>query len=178
MPPHTDQARWFAEEVQTHERSLRSYVREAFPALRDVDDVVQESYLRIWRARLARPVASSKAFLFTIARHVAIDLIRRTRRSPINALVEVADLHVRESRPSVTEVLTEQEKVDLLGRAISALPPRCREIILLHKIEGYSQRVVAARLALTEKTVENQVALGVARCEKFFRKHGVEYFRR
>jgi hypothetical protein len=64
MPPHIDQnplpapipARWFAEEVQPHEASLRAYMRGAFPMVRDVDDVVQESYLRVWRARAAQPI--------------------------------------------------------------------------------------------------------------------------
>jgi RNA polymerase sigma factor (sigma-70 family) len=176
MPPHTDQARWFSEEVQTHETSLRSYVRDSFPAIRDVDDVVQESYLRIWRARLGRPVASTKAFLFTIARNVALDLVRRARRSPVNSLVEMAELHLVESNPSVADLLSQAEKIDLLGRAIAALPPRCREIVVLHKINGFPQRSVAERLSLSEKTVENQVALGVKHCEKFFRRHGIEHF--
>ncbi|MGH8016703.1 MAG: RNA polymerase sigma factor [Opitutaceae bacterium] len=83
MSPHTDQTRWFAEEVHVHEASLRSYVRGAFPAVHDVV-VVQESYLRIWRARLAQPIVSSKAFLFTVARHVVNDLARRARRSPVH----------------------------------------------------------------------------------------------
>ncbi|MGH8019876.1 MAG: hypothetical protein ACREIA_16675, partial [Opitutaceae bacterium] len=81
MLPHIDQARWFAEEVHVHEASLRSCVGGVFPAVRDVDNVVQESYLRVWRARLAQPVVWSKAFLFTVAWHLMSDLARRARRS-------------------------------------------------------------------------------------------------
>jgi RNA polymerase sigma factor (sigma-70 family) len=51
------QESWFAEEVHTHDSQLKSYLRSSFPALRDVDDVVQESYLRIWRRQLVRPIA-------------------------------------------------------------------------------------------------------------------------
>jgi RNA polymerase sigma-70 factor (ECF subfamily) len=169
-------ARWFSDEVQSHEPALRSYVRGSFPALRDVDDVVQESYLRLWRARVARPVASSKAFLFAIARNVARDLARRTRRSPINPLVDLAGVQVVEDSPSVADLLGEKEKVDMLGRAVSSLPSRCREIIVLHKIRGLAQREVATRLGVSEKTVENQVAIGVKRCEEFFHRHGIDRF--
>jgi RNA polymerase sigma factor (sigma-70 family) len=169
-------ARWFSNEVLPHESSLRSFLRGAFPAVRDVDDVVQESYLRLWRARLVHPVTSSRALLFTIARNVARDLMRRACRSPINHLVDFADLHVVEVRPSAAELLCEQEKIELLGRAVGSLPARCREIIILHKILGLAQRAVAEQLGLSEKTVENQVAIGVRRCEEFFRREGIDTF--
>jgi DNA-directed RNA polymerase specialized sigma24 family protein len=66
-PPDSDNARWFAEEVLPHDRALRGYLRGSFPAVRDVEDVVQESYLRIWRTRAAQPIRSARGFLFRIA---------------------------------------------------------------------------------------------------------------
>ena len=176
MPPDSEQARWFAEEVQPHEPVLRSYLSGAFPSVRDLDDVVQESYLRVWRARLGQPIASSKAFLFTVARRVALDLARRARRSPISPLVDTADLHVLYDGPSAADLLDERQKIELLGEAIGSLPARCREIITLHKVQGLSQSEVAARLGLCAKTVENQVALGVKRCEEFFHRRGIDSF--
>lgn len=173
-PPHL--ARWFEEEVQAHEPALRTYVQGRFPAVRDVDDVVQESFLRVWRARLAQPIASSKAFLFTVARHVAFDLARRDRRSPVEPCAAIDELPAAAEIPTAEQQLTWCEKVDLLGNAIAQLAPRRREIIVLHKIKGLSQREVARRLGLAEKTVENHVALGVKDCQAFFREHGVEYF--
>ena len=76
--PEPTAARWFAEEVHPHESHLRSYLRGRIPADRDVDDVVQDSYLRVWRARAARPIHSATAFHFTIARHLALDALQRT----------------------------------------------------------------------------------------------------
>ena len=55
--PSPEQALWFAEEVQVHEAMLRSWLRSRFPALSDVDDVVQEAMTRVWRAHEAGPVA-------------------------------------------------------------------------------------------------------------------------
>ncbi len=70
----SDQARWFAEEVQPHESLLRSWLRGLFPSLSDVDDLVQESYARLIRARSAGKVDYAKAYLFTTARNVAHDI--------------------------------------------------------------------------------------------------------
>ena len=56
---------------------LRSWMRSLFPTLPDMDDLVQESYLRLLRAKEAGRVRYAKAFLFTTARHIALDFFRR-----------------------------------------------------------------------------------------------------
>jgi len=173
---NTEHTRWFSEEVRPHERSLRSYLRGAFPAVRDVDDVVQESYLRIWKARMAHPIDSSRAFLFTVARHLALDWVRRERVAPIEAVGDLAALSVVQEGPGVAEAASLHEKIELLAEAVARLPARCREIVILRKLQGVPQREVAARLGLSEKTVEVQVARGVRRCEDYLRKRGVGSF--
>lgn len=169
-------AHWFTTKVQPHEAVLRSYLRGSFPEVREVDDIVQESYLRLWRVRVAAPVASAKALLFSIARNVARDFARRARRSPILSVAELSVLPVVAEHPSAYDHLSAQEKIDLLGVAVGTLPARCREIIVLHKIRGHSQREVASMLGLAEKTVENQVAIGTRRCAEFFRRRGILHY--
>ena len=168
--------RWFTDEVHPHGAQLRSYLRGAFPGVRDIDDVVQESYLRIWQARAAQPIASAKAYLFTVARHLALNLLRRERRSPVDFSGDIAGFGVLENRPGVAEALTEQEKIDLLTDALAALPARTRAILLLHKFDGLAQSGVAARLGLTEKAVEHQIARGVRLCTEFLRTRGHDFF--
>lgn len=178
QPSTVDLARWFADEVQPHDAHLKAYVRGAFPAVRDVEDVVQESYLRVWRARARQPIQSARAFLFRVARNLALDFARHERTSPITSMGSLGELPVIEERTGAVELLNREEKGRLLGRALANLPNRCREIVFLHKIKGFSQAEVAVRFGLSEKTVANQVALGVKRCEAFFRRHGIEFFDR
>jgi len=174
--PDSDDARWFAEEVLPHDRALRGYLRGSFPSVRDVEDVVQESYLRIWRTRAAQPIRSARGFLFRIARNLALDNVRHTQASPIDALGSLEALSVVEERPTAADLLTREERSRLVGQALARLPGRCREAIFLHKIKGLSQKAVADQLGLSEKTVANQVGLGVKRCEQFFRDRGIESF--
>jgi RNA polymerase sigma-70 factor (ECF subfamily) len=84
------QARWFVEEVQPHESSLRAYLRAVFPSLPDLDDLVQETYLRLIRAQESGRVNYAKAFLFTTARNTAIDFFRRRK---IVSFEAVGDFH-------------------------------------------------------------------------------------
>ena len=172
-PPSTEPARWFAEEVQPHESSLRAYLRGAFPSVRDVDDVVQESYLRVWRTRLAQPVRSARAFLFKVSRHHALDLVRRAAIAPVEAVGDLERLPVIDDEHDLVAAFSKREKIRLLAEAIDRLPLRCREIVVLRKLECLPQKQVAARLGLSEKTIEEQVARGERRCADFLRRHGV-----
>lgn len=171
--PAPDGATWFKQEVHAHDGPLRSYLHRQFPSVRDVDDVVQDSYLRIWKARAAHPIASAKSFLFTIARHLAINVLRRQSIAPVIFDGGLADSIVSIDETSAVELLTEQEKIDLLGDALVALPSRTRDIFILHKFEGLPQAEVARRLGCTEKAVEHQVARAIQLCSKFLRSRGL-----
>jgi RNA polymerase sigma factor (sigma-70 family) len=172
-PRETDHSRWFVEEMHPHESSLRSYLHGSFPAVRDVDDVVQESFLRVWRARAAQPIASARAFLFKVARHLALDLLRHERRSPIDPVGDLATLNVSEERRAVSATVSRNEKIQLLIAAIDDLPPKCRQVVVLRKLKFVPQREVAAQLGISEKGVEIQLTRGLARCRDYLQKRGV-----
>ncbi|MBX3735567.1 MAG: RNA polymerase sigma factor [Candidatus Didemnitutus sp.] len=173
--PHTpEHRRWFSEEVQPHEPILRSYLRGSFPAVRDVDDVVQESYLRIWRTHLSTPVRSARAFLFTVARRLALDWVRRNRTAPFLSEREAGGLEVVEEKPSAQEQIDTEEKIEVLAEGLVALPRRCRDVIVLYRLKGLPRQEVAQRLGISPKTVDEQAARGVRRLEEFFRAQGYQ----
>jgi len=170
-PPHSHE-RWFTTEVQAHESSLRSYLRGSFPAVRDVDDVVQESYLRVWKARTTKPIRSAKAFLFTVARRLALDHWRHTRALPVESFGQFGNISALEEKNEIEE-LGRRERIQLLAEAISDLPARCREVFILYKVQGHSRKEAARQLGLSEKTVEVHTARAMRHCEAFFRRRGV-----
>ena len=174
----TDSSQWFAEEIHPHGPSLRAYLRGTFPDVRDVDDVVQESFLRVWRARLDAPVRFSKSFLFQVARRIAIDWVRRERVSPLTAVADVAALPVPDERPGVADTACRRDEFELLIRAIDAMPPRLREVIILRKIDGLPQKEIAARLNLSALTVQIHVVRGLRRLQDYFERHGAGRSRR
>lgn len=168
-----DQSRWFAEEVHPHDSQLKAYLRGSFPSVGDVDDLVQESYLQLWRRQLATPIRSAKSFLFKIARNLAIDALRHEARSPIERVADCAQLAVLDTRPNAAEDAITSEELELLLEAIESLPARCREIVILRKLRGLSQKEIALRMGITERTVEVQGTKGLHRCEEFLRQRGV-----
>jgi len=169
-------AEWFAEEVHQHEPSLKAYLRGSFPSVRDVDDLVHDSYIRLLRQKAAAPVQSAKAFLFTVARHLALDRLRSARRSPVHSVSDISEINVHDERANVTEAVSKNEKIRLLLDAIDSLPSRCRQVVVLRKLKLRSQKDVAAELGISEKGVEIQLSRGIIKCRKFFQKQGIHTF--
>lgn len=165
--------RWFAEQVHVHDGQLRSWLRGAYPSARDVDDIVQESYLRIWKARAIRPIASTKAFLFTVAKRVALDVLRRDRASPVMAVPDLPALPVTMDAANAAEAACTTEEIAMLADALDSLQPRCRQIIVLRKFQNIPQKEVARQLGISEITVQEQVYRGLRRMEATLRKRGV-----
>jgi RNA polymerase sigma-70 factor (ECF subfamily) len=141
--------------------------------VRDVDDVVQESLLRIWQSRARQTIRSAKDFLFQTGRNVATDMIRRERVSPIDFVADLGAVSTFETGPSTAEVACTREEVAVLADAIAALPARCREIVILRKIQRVPQKEIARRLGVSEFTVQNQVARGVKRCVEYLAACGI-----
>lgn len=171
LDPETN--RWFAEEVLPHETILRAYLRRKFPSLTDVDDVVQESYLKIVRARLDGRLQSARGFLFTVARNIVLDGFRRRRTHSSSDIVESDTCDVLEEGPSVAEHVSRDQELQLLAAAIEALPLRCRQVLKLRKIYGLSHKEIATQLGISERTVNVQIGLGVKRCAVYLELHGV-----
>ena len=173
FPPDSEQSRWFAEEVQPHEPALRAYLRRRFPDATDVDDLVQESYLRLLRARAGTPIASAKGYLFTTARHLALALFRRPKIFANVCVTDPPASRILQEGADVSEQVSTHQEISLLLEAIDALPRRCREIFILRKLHGLSQKEIAAKLGLSDQTVQVQVARGAKKCAHFLRGRGV-----
>lgn len=173
MPPiDSETTHWFVEHLQPHEPSLRAYLRSSLSSASDVDDVVQDTYTRILKMRQTTDIRSGQAILFAVARNTVRDMIRRQSVAQHEPITETAASSVLQDKADVVEFVSRQQELAMLADAIRALPTRCREVLLLRKIQGLSQKEISARLDITENTVETLIAKGTHRCREYLRKLG------
>ncbi len=173
MPQAPDKDRWFREELVAHTEPLRRWLQSRYPSITDADNIVQETITRVWRERVFGHVTSPQAMLFTTARNLAIDQIRRQRIVPMESLAEIAELPVYDTEPSPSEAAARDQELELLTQAIQSLPAKCRQVLTLRKIYGLSQKEIAQHLGISEHTVESQIGNGMRRCAKFLAHKGL-----
>lgn len=165
-------SQWFVDEVIPHGADLRGWLQARFPAVIDADDVVQEAFSRLFKVGASGPVANPRAFLFVVARNLALNHLRRLGHEHPEGAREVDPLSVVDEVNSPLETVTRQEDFQHLVDAIQSLPERCRQIITLRKIYGLSQKEVAERLGISVHTVEAQGTIGLRKCIDYFRRLG------
>ena len=171
-PESTASARWFADEVQVHAATLRAWLRGKYPVLADPDNLVQEALARVWRAGQENEIRSPKALLFTTARHLALDELRRRQIAQIDSVADITELSVLGDGVPTPETVAHREELRLLTQAIQSLPPRCRQVLTLRKL-GLAQKEIAARLGISEHAAESQIAHGVRACAKYLARFGL-----
>ena len=163
---------WFETEVRPHEPAVRSYLRHKYPSL-EPDDIIQESYLKLFRLKALGGIRSLKAYFFTLASHTAVGVFRKNGRRPAPLPVsELPEIVLLEPGPDVAEIVNDRQRLELVASALETLPARCRAVVELGVIHGLTTTQIALQLNLAESTVRVQLARGVEKCSAFLRARG------
>ena len=152
---------WFVREVLPLEAILMQYLKRVRHNRADVDDLCQEVYVRVCEAALQEAPRSARSFVFTVARNLVIDEMRKEQVVPIDAVADLEALNVAAEIPAPDRSLIAREDLRRLQAALDELPPRCREAVVMRKIEGIARRDIAARMNIAEKTVARHITEGI-----------------
>jgi len=148
--PGSSQARerWFDEEVRPLELALRAYLQRRYPTMVDVDDVVQESFLKAFLAWQKGRLTSVRGFLFTVAGNITVSVFRRRKFLAPTRVSELPPMSVADDNVNVVESVCSHEELVLIAEAIATLPDRCRQVAVLRLLRGYECRAIAQKLAI------------------------------
>jgi RNA polymerase sigma-70 factor (family 1) len=126
----------------------------------DAENIVQDVFLKLWLNReKVDKAASVKYFVFTIAYHSSISLIRKKLKES-----EFAEylLSRQGSEQEPEMLLAEYNELDeKLNQVIASLPERQRDIYRLHMIDGLKYSEIAGRLGISENTIQNHMSRAI-----------------
>jgi len=149
---------------------LKRFLARFLSSTQDIEDVVQESYLKALSAEKKQMISSPKAFLFRIARNEALkELQKKSRR--ITDYLEELDM----SESATTETIVEdanisKQRFGLFCESALEMTPRCRKAFLMCKVYGFSYKEIASHLGISVSGVEKHIARGLEICNAYIDK--------
>ncbi len=152
---------WIARNILPHEPAVRAWLKRNRVYDLEVDDVVQEMYARIVSLDSFDGVRDPKRYAFQVAHSVVVDHLRRARIVSIFSVGNVEELGLAAPEADPAQKATFHDEINAIAGAIAALPQRTRDVLMLRRVGGLSQRETADRLSIAEKTVEKHMARGV-----------------
>ena len=149
--------------------SLARAVQHIVPA-KEIEDIVQETYVRICQANGERKIRSPRSFIFKTARNLALDYVKRAESRLADSYEETDEstLAMVSERPdSTVDRVCSEEEFSQFCESVKELPGQCRRAFVLRKVYGYSQKEIAGLMRISEKTVEKHISLGIKRCSRY-----------
>lgn len=135
-----------------------------------VEDLVQDVFVTLWAEGPRLKINTSlKGYLFTSVRNRCLDTQKhlQTRESYRTQLLSVA---ISPEIPA-ENMLAESELRQIIQTSLEKLPPRCREIFILNRMNGFTNQEIASQLGISKRTVELQISNAL----KIMRRELAEY---
>ena len=145
---------WFKTVILPHQPQLRAYLRYR----NDLDDLVAEALARAWANPEWRRIDRGRAYLFTIARNLVIDLARREK---IVSFQAIADLDPPQDDSQFDAQLNARDQLRRLQAIVDQLPQQCRRVFILRRVQEKSFTEIAAEMDLTVSTIEKHLAKAI-----------------
>lgn len=154
--------------------ALARFVGRILKHPQDIEDIVQETFVRTYAAGLSGEIDSPKAFLFKTAWNLAL---KHQGRAATRLTVNMADSDLSEvlvDELSAERRVEARENFLLFCQAVRDLPLQCRRVFLLRKVYDLSYQEIAERLEISVSTVEKHMLNGITKCSAYLRAHGYE----
>ena len=141
---------------------------------KEIEDIVQETYVRICQLENPQVIEQPKSFLMKTARNLAIDHLKKAETRLADGVEEEHQFHQDQdnSKDDIFEQVASSQEFGHFCEAVRLLPVQCRKVFVLKKVYGYSQKEIARELEISESTVEKHIAVGFKRCASYMMSKG------
>lgn len=155
----------FEDFFRDQQRTLLAFLRRRTGNDQDAQDLLQDSYLRMVRfgyGEPPRPVPVWRALLYRTAASLAANLGREQRQRHIGAHESIDDVELISDQPSPERQLEQAQELAAMVAALRDLPPRCRQVFILHRLRDRSYAEIALECEISVKAVEKHISRALA----------------
>lgn len=159
----------FEEAYRAHRATVMAFLRRSLRSEQDAEDLTHDTFIRASRSGQLDQLRHPVAFLLHIARNLLLNRIHREKIVAFTAIDELAAAEPVDPAGTPERIVQARLELRLLATALLSLPERTREAVILHKFQHLTCRQVAAVMGTSPKTVEKQLARGIAECRRAVR---------
>lgn len=159
-----------------HQTAIRRVIARYCAHPEDIDDLAQHTFLRGFAAETKATIREPRAFLLRIARNLALSEVKRHGRRFTDSLedCEASKTLKDDQQASAEDQLDTARKLAVLSMAIAQLPPECRNVLLMRKVEQLRFKQIATRLNVSVSTAEKRIAKALVLCAAALRREGYD----
>jgi RNA polymerase sigma-70 factor (ECF subfamily) len=132
------------------------------------EDIVQQAFVSLWedKSKLDQ-TKSPKPYLYAIAYNRYIDTIKKSKKQE-KLISQIWERALLDRIEEDTEAL--ERRIQKMKQVIDSLPPKCKEIIILNKIQGVKYKEIADQMGISVKTVESQMRIAFIKIREAFKE--------
>ncbi len=153
--PLRERSEALAEIARNHHAALVRFLALRTGSTEDAKEIVQEAYAKVLALDRPGTISLLAGYLWRVAANLAID---RGRQRVARGQAQVALPALGDATPSTESVVELRERLAIVERAISELPPRCHQAFLLRIVEGQRFAQVGRQMGITERMAKLHVA--------------------
>ena len=159
----------FAYVFRMYYSPLLNYAGRILKDVEAANDVVQECFCRLYeRRRELRKELQVRPYLYKSVYNACMDAIKHQKVESNYINQELLDFYFSKvvETPEAEQALLDEDLKGAIQDALNKLPERCREIFVLSKVDGLSNKQIAEQLNISMKTVEAQMTTAFVRLRK------------
>jgi len=145
----------FSQLVRNHAQGVMNVIYRMCGDVHIAEDAAQETFIQAWlHLSTYRPQTSLRNWLYRIAVNAATDMLRKEKRILPNSM---EDLQLTDGRPGPESLVSQQERIALVQKAVLSLPEASRAVLVLREYEGLSYQEISSTLDIPIGTVMSRL---------------------
>ena len=154
--------------------AIRRVFARYFQSRSDIDDLMQELFLKCYTAEKSSKIRKPTRFLLRAAKNLALSEVKKKFRTTTGSIedIEPSNIMLDETSATPEAILDSRRKLATLAMAIAALPPHYKKAFWMRRIENLKLAEIASKLGISISTAKKHTMEALLLCEAYLVEHG------
>ncbi len=150
---------------------LKHYVSRFFSSSHDVEDVLQDVFIRVVEAEQKNYIDMPKAFIYKVAKNLALNEKSKASQQ-LQSFIEPDELEKITAGIALEDLIEQEQRFEHFCSSVNKLPPQCKKVFIMKKVHGLANSEIAQQLNISVGTVDKHLAKGLITCRNDLQRLG------